>query len=411
MTVGPLPPGTVDITDRIEGMAEAARERRRQRQNGEGRDRAYQRRTAAADPMAPLRILEPEKWHGLPIPETHWIVHNVFPIPSVCTLGGHGETGKSILALQLGVARALGRDWLGFSTKRGKTLVISCEDPEKIVWLRVAGVLEHYGADFADLGDRLRIVDRCDLENAFMEWRDRWKPGEETALLSHVHNLALDGGFDLIIIDSRYDAFGAGGEQNDMNHVHQFMSALRVVAQEINGVILMLAHPSRTGMSAEGDGESGSVAWHNKVRSRLYLRAADKEQDGYCDRILEHVKNNYGPKFEPLRLTWRDGAFTADRPATGVLASIEQAGAEKAFLAALAKLTAQHANVSASPTSNNYAPVAMIRARLVGRLHKADLVGAMQRLLESGRLGVEQYGRPSDPRFRVIEVIPKQEQN
>src|SRR5262249_22323428 len=160
--------------------------------------------------------------------------------------------------------------------------------------------------------------------------------GEETTLLSRIHNLALDGEFDLFIIDSRYDVFP--GEQNDTTHVHQFMSALRVVALEINGVILMLAHPSRTGMSAEGDGESGSVAWHNQVRSRLYLRAADKERDGNCDRVLEHLKNNYGPKFEPLRLTWRDGAFAADRPATGVLASIEQSGAEKVFLEALDKL-------------------------------------------------------------------------
>jgi RecA-family ATPase len=377
----------------------------RAKANGSARDRASQRRYGAASPIAPLRILEPEKWQGKAVPETRWIIHNVLPVCSICTLGGHGETGKSILALQLGVARALDRDWLGFPTTRGKTLIVSCEDPENVVWSRIAGILKHYDADFFDLGDRLRIIDRVDLLNSFMEWENRWKPGEETPFLFRIHNLALDIGADLIIVDSRYDVFG--GEQNDTPQVHQFMSALRTVAVEIDGVVLILAHPSRTGLSAEGDGESGSVAWHNKVRSRLYLRAAIKEHDGDCDRILEHLKNNYGPKFEPLRLTWHDGAFAADRPATGVLASIEQSAAEKAFLEALAKLAAQRANVSASPTSNNYAPIAIIRARLAGKCRKADLADAMHRLLDAGRIAVEQYGRTSDPRFRLVEVNQK----
>jgi RecA-family ATPase len=368
-----------------------------------GRNRAYERRTTAADPMAQLRILAPETWQGVPIPETSWIVHQVLPVPSVCSLGGNGETGKSILGLQLGVARALGRDWLGFSTAPGKTLVVSCEDPEKIVWQRIAGILDHYGAQFIDLGDRLRIVDRCDLHNALMEWRDRWKLGEEMPLLSRIHNVSLDGGFDLIVIDSRYDVFS--GEQNDISHVHQFMSALRVMALEINGVILLLAHPSRTGMGADGDGESGSVAWHNKVRSRLYLRTADREKDGECDRVLEHLKNNYGSKFEPLRLHWRDGAFAADRPATGVLASIEQSVAERVFLEAFDKLTAQGVNLSPSPAAVSFAPTVIVKSRLANGVRRGDLHAAMQRLFDKGQIVTEQYGRPSSPQHRIARKM------
>ena len=172
---------------------------------------------------APLRIIEPESWDQQPVPETRWIIRGPLPALAVCSLGGHGETGKSILGLQAGVARALDRDWLGFPATYGKTLIVSCEDPEEQVHIRLAGILRHYGATFADLGDRLRIIDRNDMINSMMDWRTRWEPGEVSTFYCQVMNHALQMLADLIVIDSRYDVYS--GEQNDTPQVHQFMAA------------------------------------------------------------------------------------------------------------------------------------------------------------------------------------------
>jgi hypothetical protein len=86
-----------------------------------------------------------------------------------------------------------------------------------------------------------------------------------------------------------------------------------------------------------------------------------------------------------------------------VLASIEQGQADKAFLDAFRKLTAMHVNMSANPAAHNFAPLAMIRGRFAGKLRKAELTDAMHRLLNAGRLAVEEYGPPSKRAARLIE--------
>ena len=59
---------------------------------------------------------------------------------------------------------------------------------------------------------------------------------------------------------------------------------------------MLLAHPSLTGMNT-GTGTSGSTAWNNSVRSRLYLdrvRESGIEPDPDA-RVLRTMKSNYGP--------------------------------------------------------------------------------------------------------------------
>jgi hypothetical protein len=83
--------------------------------------------------------------------------------------------------------------------------------------------------------------------------------------------------------------------------------------------VLVLSHPSLAGR-ASGTGESGSTAWSNSVRSRLYLRR-DRDASGYevdkNARVLEVMKVNYGPPRDPFGLRWEDGRFIRrDMPKT-----------------------------------------------------------------------------------------------
>jgi RecA-family ATPase len=82
------------------------------------------------EPKAPTfsRIINPADWEGLPVPPREWIVPDYIPDRTVSLLGGDGATGKSLLALQLAIARALGREWIGLLPEPGRTLVLSAED-------------------------------------------------------------------------------------------------------------------------------------------------------------------------------------------------------------------------------------------------------------------------------------------
>jgi hypothetical protein len=61
-------------------------------------------------------------------------------------------------------------------------------------------------------------------------------------------------------------------------------------------------------------------------------------------------------------------------------------------------------NLSNNPHAGNYAPrvfAKTLEAKERG-LTERDFEGAMQRLLAAGKIRVERYGRPSDPRFRLV---------
>lgn len=72
---------------------------------------------------------------------------------------------------------------------------------------------------------------------------------------------------------------------------------MRGLAIDHQLAVVLIAHPSLTGMST-GSGSSGSTAWSNSVRSRLYLERVKGADDREIDadlRVLQVKKSNYGP--------------------------------------------------------------------------------------------------------------------
>ena len=63
-----------------------------------------------------IEILDPISWQDQPIPERRWLVDDLIPLHNVTLVSGDGGIGKSLLTLQLMVACALGKRWLGRST-------------------------------------------------------------------------------------------------------------------------------------------------------------------------------------------------------------------------------------------------------------------------------------------------------
>ena len=108
----------------------------------------------------------------------------------------------------------------------------------------------------------------------------------------------------MLVLDSLHDIFA--GEENRRVQARQFVQGLREIAREIDGVVLLSAHPSLSGRNS-GTGESGSTAWNNAVRSRLYLTEAD-EQAG-ATRILKTMKANYGPPGRPKTTRWLPSSY------------------------------------------------------------------------------------------------------
>src|SRR5262249_19275837 len=69
--------------------------------------------------------------------------------------------------------------------------------------------------------------------------------------------------------------------------------------------------------------------------------------------------------------------------------------AERVFLELLDKANEQHINISVNPTARNYAPKMFASEAMKQGVKKRDLVDAMQRMLDSGKIETVPYGYAS----------------
>jgi hypothetical protein len=171
------------------------------------------------------------------------------------------------------------------------------------------------------------------------------------------------------------------------------------MAMKYDMAVLLLSHPSVAGMQT-GTGLSGSTAWNNSVRSRLYL-TADKDDDDL--RMLKGMKSNYARKGGEMKLRWREGAFVLDdgKPSPGV--ALVANNADKVFLKLLSAINGSGRRVSSSKSSA-YAPTVMTAMQEREGVSKKSLIEAMARLFAEKKIAVVMEGPPSKQRERLVVV-------
>lgn len=351
----------------------------------------------------PLDIIDPCGWQDKPIPPREWLVEDLVPMHSVTMISGDGGLGKSLLAMQLLVACATGKEWLDQPTRRVKALGVHCEDDRDELHRRTADICEANDVGFYDLAD-LELVSRVGLENSLMDF-PQYGSGEMTALFHKISNRALDTGAQLVVLDSLHDFYT--GNENNRPQARQFVNALREIALQIEGAVVLLAHPSLQGM-ATGTGSSGSTAWNNTVRSRLYLtrpKANDEEEPDLNARILASKKANYSALGAEIAVRWRNGVFVRDIETTPAVQAIVTRNAERVFMELLARVMKQGRYVTATPRSDNYAP--KIFSRMSREYRVKDFVVAMESLFQSGEIVVGEY--KTGCRHRKECIVPNQE--
>ena len=362
------------------------------------------RRFAPANPDGyvepfPYRLVS--EFEGEAIPERRWLVPGWIPQGQVTLLGGDGGVGKSLLAQQLMTALALGRDWLGLPVTPRKVFGLFCEDDEDELHRRQALINVHYDCAFADLEMNMAWISMVGVGAELADF-SQYEGPQPSGAYHRLVATANKFGAGLVVVDSLHDVFT--GNENIRYQARWFIRLLQDLAQGIDGAVILTAHPSLSGRSS-GSGESGSTAWNNAVRSRLYLHrpegdvAADE-----TERILTRKKSNYARAGESIILNWRDGVLVANPPLVGTLAGMQGRNAERVFLGQLEAMTEEGRHVSENTHSGNYAP--RLFAKQPGRegFNKADFCKAMERLFSDGKIRVEEYGREHDKRRRIVAV-------
>jgi RecA-family ATPase len=227
-----------------------------------------------------------------------WLIPERIPRRNVTLLSGEGAIGKSTLLLQLLGATVLpGGQWLGTWPEHGPALYLTAEEEDNEARLRLEAVADSLGSDRRKLiAGGLRVLSFAGRDAVLGE-PDRHDFIRPTKLFEHIREDCMRLKPKLIGFDAAADIF-AGNEINRAQ-TRQFVTLLRGLAMATDSAVLLIAHPSLQGITS-GSGLSGSTAWHNSVRARMYFQKAPGNDKSL--RVLEVKKNNYGPEQEDIRL-------------------------------------------------------------------------------------------------------------
>lgn len=326
-----------------------------------------------------------------------WHVPDLIPASTVTLISGDGGTGKSLLSLQLAAATATGAPWIGNQPRTGGAIYISAEDDADELHRRVVDIAAGQGRRLSDLR-RLTLISLAG-EDALLAHTGGAGALTPTALYHELDERMAHERPALVVLDTLADLFP--GNENDRAQARQFIGLLRRLAIRHGAAIVLLSHPSLTGLGS-GTGASGSTAWNNSVRSRLYLEriVSDGFETDPDARRLVTKKANYGRTGGEIGLTWREGVFAADAPMTGVDRMAASAMAQRLFLKLLAAFSEQGRYVSAQP-GPTHAPSQFARHHDSGGVTKRAFSAAMEKLLSDGKITVETHGRGSKARSHL----------
>lgn len=359
---------------------------------------------AAEAPRVP-QFFDPGSLEGRPVPPREWLAEDLIPDRTVTLLFGDGGTGKSLIALQLAVAVALGRPWLGRPTKAGRALFISAEDDADELHRRFADIARAEDIRLGALSGHMTALSLAG-EDALLATLDRSGRLSPAPLLVMLERRIAEERPALVVLDTLADLFA--GNENDRGQARQFIGLLRGLAIRYACAVLLLAHPSRAGM-ASGSGDSGSTGWGNSVRSRLYLERIIDRGDGAGPgyepdpdaRLLRTMKANYGRTGGEITVKWQAGVFVAPEAETGLDRMAASAKAERVFLRLLDLFTAQGRHVSASP-STTYAPTIFAKHPEAEGITKRAFAAAMETLFGRGEIVLDTHGRPGKERKHIV---------
>jgi RecA-family ATPase len=353
-------------------------------------------------PPPPLPWIDMSNWDNEPVPNQEWAVFNRIPKRQCVLFSGEGGMGKSTEGLHLCAAHVLGRDWLGAMPELGPAIFVDAEDEQKVLHYRSAGITKHYQVKFADLiKDGLHLLSLFG-QDAVMATVGRNGIVEPTPLYKQLFAAAGDIKPVMMCIAASANVYA--GSEIERSQVQQFVGLLTRIAIAANGSVVLISHPSQTGITTDS-GISGSTQWHNAVRARFYLKGIKSENGEPPDNDLREIvfkKNNYGPASENIVVRYQNGLFLPVAGAASLDKLAQEQRAMEVFSSLLARFTRENRNVGAS-VGASYAPALFAReeeAKKLGLTSK-QLEAAMRQLFKDEKIWNEPYGRPARPSYRI----------
>lgn len=286
-------------------------------------------------------------------PPPDFLIDVYLPADTVTLLGAHGGTGKTTLALYLAVCSAMGLQFFNQVTKAAKVLFYSAEDDAALLRWRLATVCQRLNVDPVSLSQQLTVIDASETDSVlYVEASQKGvKVGQPTDAFQKLIDRVAASGSQIVILDNASDVYGA--DENSRGQVRGFIRLLTKLVRPMHGAVLLLAHVDKfSARTKNTESYSGSTAWHNSVRSRLFL-----SETAGGNLFLEHLKSNRGKKADPLNLRFDDGLIVMTQTGSaqgGTQSALESTHAPR-IVSILHEFYQRGEFVSTSPTAHTNA--------------------------------------------------------
>jgi RecA-family ATPase len=329
-------------------------------------------------------------------PERLWALDDWLPLNQATYFTGPGSAGKSLLGQQMATCSALGLPFMGVAMRQANAIYLTCEDDLSELHRRQEAICAALGVSMASLAGKLHLVtlaghigselatfekpetDELGNTSPMIRPTDRFHAIEATAI-------AYDVGF--IVLDNVAHLFT--GNENIRNEVAAFMALMNRLAQRTSGSVLLIGHPNKA-----GDSFSGSTAWENQVRSRIYLETPRLDDGTVVDpdaRVLSRQKSNYAANGGTLKFRWHKWAFVDEASLPSefrdeLQETIKATHDNEVFLTCLRERNRQERPVSESPASRTYAGLVFSQMPESKGIGRARLDAALDRLFRIGAI-------------------------
>jgi hypothetical protein len=231
---------------------------------------------------------------GMKIEEPLWLVEDIWTAGAHGIVGGEPKTGKSTLALALGLAVASGKPFLGeFDViDPGPVLMVQEENTERMLqdWTRK---LAHYSG-VSLKGLPMRVVTKAGFD-----------------LAEEAHQEILEAEIaetrpKLVILDPLAMMFG-DADLDKSNHVTYFTKKLIQLGHVYKCSIMLVHHMAKKSQNTAGRraGQrlAGSYGFHAFVESALYPTRIDAPKDNWTGVTIER-EFRYVEPMPNLNLAW-----------------------------------------------------------------------------------------------------------
>lgn len=247
--------------------------------------------------------LEPGKSHFILAedlkdePPTEWFVDKLFPHGGVSLVFGPPNVGKSLIALDLSIRVAKGKNFGGRDTKQSDVLYVATEGARPALRDRLEA-WRHLNGDFDP------------IENLMFYTRDIDILAPKEGSLEHIIGGTMQAGLwpEFIVVDTLNFAFN--GDENDnskMGEVAKRLTALRTEAwhdssgelMDFNPTIILVHHTPKSDFSSA----RGASALEGAIDSSLNVQDHDQ-----VEKMIEvwNKKNRYASKGSKWHYMLRD---------------------------------------------------------------------------------------------------------